>query len=162
VPWRASGHAVNRYYLGVSIDVGINIVLAVSLNLINGTPASSASAMRLHGRRRLTRPCSPSSATHPIAGLRQPHGSWRSSLASLLAGGLLAALAGSLVGIPSFGSAAITSPSSPGLRRNHPRLLPNLRTRRRGSRGLKGIPNTPPSSGPTALAAVTVYVVAPW
>ena len=26
----------NRYYLGVAIDVGINIILAVSLNLING------------------------------------------------------------------------------------------------------------------------------
>jgi len=26
----------NRYYLGVTIDVGINIILAVSLNLING------------------------------------------------------------------------------------------------------------------------------
>src|SRR5579871_3294778 len=28
--------AFNRYYLGVAIDVGINIILAVSLNLING------------------------------------------------------------------------------------------------------------------------------
>ena len=26
----------NRYYLGVAIDVGINVILAVSLNLING------------------------------------------------------------------------------------------------------------------------------
>src|SRR6187549_399871 len=26
----------NRYYLGVSLDVAINIILAVSLNLING------------------------------------------------------------------------------------------------------------------------------
>src|SRR5436190_14384961 len=26
----------NRYYLGIVIDVGINIILAVSLNLING------------------------------------------------------------------------------------------------------------------------------
>ena len=26
----------NRYYLGVVIDIGINIILAVSLNLING------------------------------------------------------------------------------------------------------------------------------
>src|SRR5258708_12619944 len=26
----------NRYYLGVAIDVGINVMLAVSLNLING------------------------------------------------------------------------------------------------------------------------------
>src|SRR3954454_7781771 len=26
----------NRYYLGIAIDVGINIILAVSLNLING------------------------------------------------------------------------------------------------------------------------------
>jgi branched-chain amino acid transport system permease protein len=28
--------AFNRYYLGVAIDVGINVILAVSLNLING------------------------------------------------------------------------------------------------------------------------------
>src|SRR4051794_25856034 len=26
----------NRYYLGIAVDVGINIILAVSLNLING------------------------------------------------------------------------------------------------------------------------------
>ena len=26
----------NRYYLGIAIDCGINIILAVSLNLING------------------------------------------------------------------------------------------------------------------------------
>src|SRR5689334_21900005 len=26
----------NRYYLGLAIDIGINIILAVSLNLING------------------------------------------------------------------------------------------------------------------------------
>src|SRR5450631_4873662 len=26
----------NRYYLGVVIDIGINVILAVSLNLING------------------------------------------------------------------------------------------------------------------------------
>jgi branched-chain amino acid transport system permease protein len=26
----------NRYYLGIAIDVGISIILAVSLNLING------------------------------------------------------------------------------------------------------------------------------
>ena len=26
----------NRYYLGIAIDVGINVILAVSLNLING------------------------------------------------------------------------------------------------------------------------------
>src|SRR5438105_13008367 len=26
----------NRYYLGVAIDIGINVILAVSLNLING------------------------------------------------------------------------------------------------------------------------------
>ncbi len=26
----------NRYYLGIVIDIGINIILAVSLNLING------------------------------------------------------------------------------------------------------------------------------
>src|SRR5258706_15377759 len=26
----------NRYYLGIAIDVGLNVILAVSLNLING------------------------------------------------------------------------------------------------------------------------------
>src|SRR6478735_1856417 len=26
----------NRYYLGIAVDIGINIILAVSLNLING------------------------------------------------------------------------------------------------------------------------------
>ena len=32
----------NRYYLGVVIDIGINVILAVSLNLINGQTLGEA------------------------------------------------------------------------------------------------------------------------
>ena len=38
----------NRYYLGVAIDIGINVILAVSLNLINGHGADVGPALVGH------------------------------------------------------------------------------------------------------------------
>src|SRR5204863_7783919 len=85
----------NRYYLGIAIDVGINIILAVSLNLINGhtgqfslghagfmavggyTAASVTLALSKHF----------TSATVPVL-----------FLAALIAGGLMASIVGLAVG----------------------------------------------------------------
>lgn len=81
----------NQYYLGIALDVGINIILAVSLNLINGHTGQfslgHAGFMAVGGfiAAKLTLLTSP--ALFPLA---------------LLAGGLAAALAGLAVGVPSL------------------------------------------------------------
>lgn len=89
----------NRYYLGVAIDIGISIILAVSLNLINGYTGQfslgHAGFMAVGGftAAKLTLLLAPSvpEAAHPalFAG-------------SLLVGGMMAALAGLAVGLPSL------------------------------------------------------------
>jgi len=89
----------NRYYQGVAIDVAINIVLAVSLNLINGYTGQfslgHAGFMAVGGyiAAKLTlvfgATCAP----------------WAQPLvffAALVAGGLVAAMAGLAVGVPSL------------------------------------------------------------
>src|SRR5262249_39975796 len=81
----------NQYYLGVATDVGINIILAVSLNLINGHTGQfslgHAGFMAVGGytAAKLTLLTSP---------LWFP--------ASLLLGGVMAALAGLAMGVPSL------------------------------------------------------------
>ena len=89
----------NRYYLGIAVDVGINIILAVSLNLINGHTGQfslgHAGFMAVGGytAAKLTLLCG---ALLPPAA--QPF----LFAAALLAGGLVAALAGLFVGVPSL------------------------------------------------------------
>src|SRR2546425_7422081 len=94
----------NRYYLGIAIDVGINITLAVSLNLINGhtgqfslghagfmaVGAYTAAAMTMFAEPSV----SPAPASSIVVML------W--FLLALLSGGLIAAAAGLLVGAPSL------------------------------------------------------------
>src|SRR5712664_1220638 len=94
----------NRYYLGVAIDVGINVILAVSLNLINGhtgqfslghagfmaVGAYTAAAITMFLGPKLLPPAAPAAVTL----------FW--FLAALVAGGLVAAGAGLLVGAPSL------------------------------------------------------------
>ena len=81
----------NQYYLGLAIDVGINLMLAVSLNLINGHTGQfslgHAGFMAVGGfaAAKLTMLTSP--AFFPLA---------------LLLGGGVAALAGLIVGVPSL------------------------------------------------------------
>jgi len=94
----ASG-SFNRYYLGIAIDVGINIILAVSLNLINGHTGQfslgHAGFMAVGGymAAKLTLVCGP--MLPPAA---QPF----LFLGALLLGGIVAALAGLAVGVPSL------------------------------------------------------------
>src|ERR1041385_6400788 len=95
----ASAH-FNRYYLGVAIDVAINVILAVSLNLINGHTGQfslghagfmavggyPAASITLALSKHFT-----STATVPVL-----------FVAALVAGGLMASIVGLAVGIPSL------------------------------------------------------------
>lgn len=89
----------NRYYLGIAVDVGINIILAVSLNLINGHTGQfslgHAGFMAVGGftAAKLTLTCG---SSLPPAFQPFLFGS------ALLLGGLVAALAGLVVGVPSL------------------------------------------------------------
>ncbi len=93
-----SGH-FNRYYLGIAIDVGISIILAVSLNLINGHTGQfslgHAGFMAVGGftSARLTLEFA---QAVPVAA--QP----ALFAGSMLVGGLTAALVGLAVGLPSL------------------------------------------------------------
>ena len=81
----------NRYYMGVAIDVGINIILAVSLNLINGHTGQfslgHAGFMAVGG--------------YVAAKITLLYGA-ALFLPALLIGGFIAALAGFAVGGPSL------------------------------------------------------------
>jgi branched-chain amino acid transport system permease protein len=81
----------NRYYLGIAIDVGINIILAVSLNLINGHTGQfslgHAGFMAVGG--------------YVAAKMTLLYGT-ALFLPALLVGGLVAALVGLAVGVPSL------------------------------------------------------------
>ncbi|HET6406394.1 MAG TPA: branched-chain amino acid ABC transporter permease [Chthoniobacteraceae bacterium] len=91
--------AFNRYYLGIAIDVGISIILAASLNLINGHTGQfslgHAGFMAVGGyiAAKLTLVFGPS-----ISAAAQPF----LFLGSLIAGGLVAAVVGLGVGVPSL------------------------------------------------------------
>jgi branched-chain amino acid transport system permease protein len=89
----------NRYYLGVAIDVGINLILAVSLNLINGYTGQfslgHAGFMAVGGY----------TAAKVSLTLQPMLPEWAQPLvfsAALALGGLMAAAAGLAVGVPSF------------------------------------------------------------
>lgn len=91
----------NRYYLGVAIDVGIGIIMAVSLNLINGHTGQfslgHAGFMAVGGftAARLTLSFASSIPPESPAGVALFVG-------SMLLGGLVAALTGLAVGLPSL------------------------------------------------------------
>jgi branched-chain amino acid transport system permease protein len=93
----------NRYYLGVAIDVAINIILAVSLNLINGHTGQfslgHAGFMAVGGytAAKFTLVLSPNLG-QAIPEALQP----LFFLVALVLGGLMAAAAGLAVGVPSL------------------------------------------------------------
>lgn len=146
----------NRYYLGLAIDVGINIILAVSLNLINGHTGQfslghagfmavggyTAAAITLH-----IGPQLPASMGLLLFA------------AALLAGGLLAALVGLAVGVPTLRLrgdylAIVTLGFGEIIRV----ILQNMEFVGAAS-GLSGIPEKTTLFWSFGLAAVTVYVV---
>lgn len=138
----------NRYYLGVAMNVGINIIMAVSLNLINGHTGQfslgHAGFMAVGGfiAAKITLVTSP--AVFPL---------------SLLAGGLAAAVAGLAVGVPSLRLrgdylAIVTLGFGEIIRV----IFENSQTFGAAT-GLTGIPQLTTLFWVYGIAAVTIYVV---
>ncbi|MFM2294069.1 MAG: hypothetical protein RLZZ350_482 [Verrucomicrobiota bacterium] len=146
----------NRYYLGLAVDVGINIILAVSLNLINGHTGQfslgHAGFMAVGGY-------AAAKITIEFSKLVPPQWTWLVFALALVAGGLCAALAGLAVGVPSLRLrgdylAIVTLGFGEIIRV----ILQNLECVGAAS-GLKGIPGYTNLFWAFALAAATVFVV---
>ncbi len=146
----------NRYHLGILIDIGINIILAVSLNLINGHTGQfslgHAGFMAVGGytAAKISLVVSPMlpPALQPVI-----------FLFALLAGGALAALTGLGVGVPSLRLrgdylAIVTLGFGEIIRV----VVQNMEAVGAAS-GLKGIPKYTTLGWTFALAAVTIYFV---
>jgi branched-chain amino acid transport system permease protein len=89
---------INSYWLFISYDVGINIILAVSLNLINGYTGQFSLG---HAGFMAVGAYTAAAITNQFGELNA-FCSGAVFLGALLAGGLLAAVAGLLVGIPTL------------------------------------------------------------
>ncbi len=146
----------NRYYLGIAIDVGINIILAVSLNLINGHTGQfslgHAGFMAVGGY-------TAAKFTLEISKLVSPTLVPVVFIAALILGGLTAALTGLAVGVPTLRLrgdylAIVTLGFGEIIRV----VFQNMESVGAAS-GLKGIPSYTNLFWAFALAALTVYVV---
>lgn len=148
----------NRYYLGVAIDIGIGIIMAVSLNLINGHTGQfslgHAGFMAVGGftAARLTLSFSGSIPPESPAGIALFVG-------SLLVGGLVAALTGLAVGLPSLRLrgdylAIVTLGFGEIIR-----VIFQTSETFGAATGLTGIPKHTTLFWTWSIAAVTVYVV---
>jgi len=149
--------AFNRYYLGIAIDCGINVILAVSLNLINGHTGQfslgHAGFMAVGGyfAAKLTLVFGPM-----VPAAAQPF----LFAGTLLAGGIGAALAGLAVGVPSLRLkgdylAIVTLGFGEIIR-----VIFQTSDTFGAATGLTGIPTLASFAWTWGLAAVTVYVVA--
>jgi branched-chain amino acid transport system permease protein len=154
----ASGR-MDPYFLDVTITIGINIILAVSLNLINGYTGQFSlghagfMAVGAYSAATLTTNLGPNLL--PLAGGQ----TWILFPCALLAGGLMAAVAGLLVGVPSLRLkgdylAIVTL----GFGEIIKVLLYNVDAVG-GSRGMVGIPPYTNLFWTFSVAAVTIYVV---
>jgi branched-chain amino acid transport system permease protein len=144
----------NRYYLGLAIDVGINIILAVSLNLINGHTGQFSL-----GHAGFMAVGAYTAAKISIVSHVSPQFAPVLFVAALLAGGLLAAIAGLAVGVPTLRLrgdylAIVTLGFGEIIRV----VLQNMESVGAAS-GLKGIPEYTNFFWAFAFAAITVYVV---
>jgi branched-chain amino acid transport system permease protein len=148
----------NRYYLGIAIDVGINIILAVSLNLINGHTGQfslgHAGFMAVGGYTAASITLALSKQLTSMAAVPALF------VVALLAGGLMAALVGLAVGVPSLRLkgdylAIVTLGFGEIIRV----VFQNMESVGAAS-GLKGIPGYTNLFWAWSLAAVTVFVVA--
>jgi branched-chain amino acid transport system permease protein len=139
----------NRYYLGIAIDVGINIILAVSLNLINGHTGQfslgHAGFMAVGG--------------YVAAKMTLLYGT-ALFLPALFVGGVVAALVGLAVGVPSLRLrgdylAIVTLGFGEIIR-----VVFQTSDFFGAATGLTGISKLTSFAWAWSLAAVTVYVVA--
>jgi len=149
----------NDYFLDVAIGVGINIILAVSLNLINGYTGQFSlghagfMAVGAYSAAVLTTNCG--KTLLPLCGGQ----TWLLFLIALLAGGVFAAFAGLLVGVPSLRLrgdylAIVTL----GFGEIIKVILQNVDAVG-GARGFVGIPLYTNFFWTFSLAALTIYVV---
>jgi branched-chain amino acid transport system permease protein len=147
----------NRYYLGVAIDIGINVILAVSLNLINGHTGQfslgHAGFMAVGGY---------TAAKWSLA--LQPHlPPWLQPVVfvvGLVLGGMMAAVVGLGVGVPSLRLrgdylAIVTLGFGEIIR-----VFFQTTEAFGAATGLTGIPNWTNFAWAWSCAAITVFVVA--
>lgn len=146
----------NRYYLGIAIDVGINVILAVSLNLINGHTGQfslgHAGFMAVGGY----------IAAKLTLTLQNAVPSWAQPFlfcAALLLGGLAAAAVGLGVGVPSLRVrgdylAIVTLGFGEIIR-----VIFQTSETFGAATGLTGIPRLTSFGWAWAFAALTIYVV---
>jgi branched-chain amino acid transport system permease protein len=153
-----SGH-INPYLLDVAVSCGINVILAVSLNLINGFTGQfslgHAGFMAVGAYAAATLTTSFSPALLPLVGGQ----TWLLFLLALLGGGLMAALAGLIVGVPSLRLkgdylAIVTLGFGEIIRV----VLQNIDAVG-GPRGMIGIPGYANLFWAYGLAAICIYVV---
>ncbi len=100
----AFGGALNAYYLDVAMNVGIAILLAVSLNLVNGHTGqfSLGHAGFMAVGAYLSSACTLRLAPQLLGGSPSVFAQHALFFGALLVGGLVAALAGFLIGLPSL------------------------------------------------------------
>ena len=149
----------DSYFLDIAVSCGINITLAVSLNLINGYTGQfslgHAGFMGVGAYVAAMLTTAASASLLPLLGGQQ----WLLFAVALLAGGLGAALAGLIVGVPSLRLkgdylAIVTLGFGEIIRV----VLQNIDAVG-GPRGLIGIPAYANLAWAYGLAAVAVYVV---
>lgn len=146
----------NRYYLGIAIDIGINIILAVSLNLINGHTGQFSLG---HAGFMAVGAYTAAKISILCEGLVPPLLAPAVFLGALLAGGLLAAAAGLAVGVPTLRLrgdylAIVTLGFGEIIRV----ILQNLEFVGAAS-GLKNIPRDTSFFWAWSLAAITIFVI---
>ena len=149
----------NPYFLDIAVSCGINITLAVSLNLINGYTGQfslgHAGFMAVGAYVAAMLTTSAGAVLLPALANQQ----WLLFLMALLVGGLAAALAGFIVGMPSLRLkgdylAIVTLGFGEIIR-----VVLNNIDAVGGPRGMIGIPGHATLFWAFGLAAVTVYVV---
>jgi branched-chain amino acid transport system permease protein len=154
---------INSYYLQVLIFIGINVTLAVSLNLINGYTGQFS--LGHAGFMAIGAYVSAYLSLEHTAGIFRALGganTWSIAIAfilALFAGGLAAAVAGLIVGIPSLRLkgdylAIVTLGFGEIIRV----LIQNMDAVG-GPRGLSGIPGYTNLFWTYSVAAITIYVV---
>ena len=155
---------IDDYYLDILLNIGINIILAVSLNLVNGHTGQFSLG---HAGFMAVGAYTAASVTlflgEPILRLLGGESTFSIAvlfLAALLAGGLLAAGAGLVVGVPSLRLrgdylAIVTLGFNEIIRV----ILQNTNAVG-GARGLSGIANYTNFFWTFGLASLTIYVIA--
>ena len=165
----------NRYYLGIAIDIAINVILAVSLNLINGHTGQfslgHAGFMALGGY-------TAASVTWLMIGVNSPPFVRELAFAlALVLGGVIAAAAGLAVGVPSlrlrgdylaivtlgFGEIIrvfLQTTDTLARKIGDSTVLTRTLENMGGASGMKGIATLTNFGWAWALAALTVFVVA--